>query len=523
MHPLVYLDTATGNWLVRYVEPNKELIEVDVAGSSGDVTDVWTGPQVLWGMARGVPGAFGRKINAPYIWLSLCFLFILPFLDPRRPFRLLHLDLLVMLGFGVSHYYFNRADISASTPLAYPVLGYLLVRALMIGFGARKRSGPLIPVIPLRWLTAGLIFLLGFRIGMNLFDSNVIDVGYAGVLGADRIEHGLSLYNWPLDWHPNTYGPLTYLAYVPFELIWPNHGAWDDLPAAHAAAISFDLLTVWGLYLLGRRMRPGRDGQVFGVALAYAWAAFPYTAFVLESNSNDTLAALFVVWALVMLESPAGRAFFIALGGAAKFAPWALAPLMGSGRGERRGSAWFVFIIVFTCTVALALLPLTDDVGVRKFWDATGGYQADRPSPFSIWGLHAGLLPLRRVVEIATIALAVLVAAFPRRRSSVQVAGLAAAVLIAVELSTAHWFYLYIVWFTGPLLAALFGEYGTSSWRMPVARPESSESMTTALSQGSSSDGSNRTGSWVRNLLSACSRSMPMTPPRAPVMPTSVT
>ena len=88
-------------------------------------------------------------------WLPLCLAFILPFLDPRRPFRLLHLDLLVMLGFGVSHFFFNRADISASTPLAYPVLAYLLVRAAMIGFRPRKRPGPLVPLVPIRWLAAG--------------------------------------------------------------------------------------------------------------------------------------------------------------------------------------------------------------------------------------------------------------------------------------------------------------------------------------------------------------------------------
>jgi hypothetical protein len=523
MHPLAYLDTATGDWLVRYVEPGHEWVEVDVDDATGRVTNVWTGPQVLWGMARGVPGAFGRKICAPYIWLPLCLLFLLPFIDPRRPFRLLHLDLLVMLGFGVSHFYFNRADISASTPLAYPVLAYLLVRALMVGFRPRKRAGPLVPFVPLGWLGAGLIFLLGFRIGLNVFDSNVIDVGYAGVLGADRITHGLGLYTWNVDWHPNTYGPITYLAYVPFEAIWPSHGTWDDLPAAHAAAITFDLLTVLGLYVLGRRLRPGRDGRIVGTALAYAWAAFPYTSYVLESNSNDTLTAMFVVWALVVLESPPGRALFTAVGGAAKFAPWALAPLLGSGRGERRGANWFVFLIVFTCAVALAVLPFTTDSGLHRFWDATIGYQADRPSPFSIWGLHPGLGTLRRAVEVGTVVLAVLVAAFPRRRSAVQVAALAAAVLIAVELSAAHWFYLYVVWFTGPLLAALFGEYGTSSWRTAVALPESSESTTTAFSQGSTSDGSRRAGSWVRNLAMAGSRCMPMTPPRAPVIPTSVT
>jgi hypothetical protein len=523
LRALGYLDTATGNWLVRYVIPDKELVEVDVNDASGQVTDVWTGPQVLWGMARGAPGAFGRKLNAPYLWLPLCLLFILPFLDRRRPFRLLHVDLLVLLGFGVSNYYFNRANISASTPLAYPVMAYLLVRALMIGFQPRKRSGPMVPVIPIAWLGYGVIFLAGFRIGLNMFDSNVIDVGYAGVLGANRIAHGMSLYNWDLPWHPNTYGPVNYLAYMPFEWIWPNHGKWDDLAAAHAASITFDLLTTWGLYVLGTRLREGAGGRQLGIVLAYAWVAFPYSAYVLESNSNDTLIAALVVWALVFMRSPALRGALVALGGAAKFAPWALAPLLATGRGERRASQWFLFAIGFGCTLAIVLLPFMQDVGLKKFWDATAGYQADRPSPFSVWGLYDGITPIRRVVEAATLALIVMLAVVPRRRTELQVTAFAAAVLIAVELCTSHWFYLYIVWFTPPLLAALFAEYGTSSWRTPVARPESSASISTAFSQGSSSDGSKRVGTWVRNLARACSRRTPITPPRAPVIPTSVT
>jgi hypothetical protein len=505
------------------VIPSEELVEVDINDSTGQVTNVWTGPQVLWGMARGVPGAFGRKVNAAYIWLPLCLLFILPFLDPRRPFRLLHLDLLVLLGFGVSHYYFNRANISASTPLAYPVMAYLLVRALMIGFRPRKRAGPMVPVIPIAWLGYGVVFLVGFRIGLNLFDSNVIDVGYAGVLGANRIAHGLSLYNWNLDWHPNTYGPVTYLAYMPFEWIWPNHGAWDDLPAAHAAAIFFDAVTTVGMYALGTRLREGVAGKQLGVVLAYAWVAFPYSAFVLESNSNDTLTAAFVVWALVFMRSPVTRGALVALGGGAKFAPWVLAPLFGSGRGERRGVQWLMFLVGFVTVLAIVILPFTQDVGLTKFWDATAGYQADRPSPFSIWGLYHGITPLRRVVEAAVVAFAIALAAVPRRRNELQITALAAAVLIGVELCTSHWFYLYIVWFTPPLLAALFAEYGSKTWRMPVARPESSASTRTAFSHGSSSDGSKRVGTWVRNLARACSRRTPITPPRAPVIPTSVT
>jgi uncharacterized membrane protein len=244
---------------------------------------------------------------------------------------------------------------------------------------------------------------------------------------------------------------------------------------------------------------------------------------VLESNANDSLTAAFVVWALVFMRSPVVRGALIALGGAAKFAPWALVPLMGSGRGERRGTQWFLFLVAFVTALTVAVLPFTSDVGLHKFWDATAGYQANRPSPFSIWGLYDGITPVRRVVEVATLALAISLAAIPRRRSELQITALAAAVLIAVEICASHWFYLYIVWFTPALLAALLGEYGSRSWRIPVAFPEASASIRTAFSQRSSSDGSKRVGTWVRNLARACSRRTPITPPRAPVIPTSVT
>src|SRR5204862_247020 len=133
-------------------------------------------------------------------------------------------------------------------------------------------------------------------------------------------------------------------------------------------------------------------------------------------------------------RSPATRGALVALGGAAKFAPWALAPLLASGRGDRRGAQMFTFIVAFVTVIVIFVLPFTVDVGLKKFWDATAGYQADRPSPFSIWGLYGGITPIRRVVEIAVLAFAILLAAVPRRRNELQICALAAAVLIGVEL-----------------------------------------------------------------------------------------
>ena len=240
---------------------------MQVDDRSGAIVEQWSGDQVAWSMARGYAGAFGRKLNAPYVWIPLCVLFLAPFLDFRRPFRLLHLDLLVLLAFGASHYFFNRGEIGVSVPLAYPVLLYLLARVLFAAFRPRRPSGALVPHASLTLLVVGLVFLAAFRIGLNVADSNVIDVGYAGVIGADRIADGHQLYGDGFSGdveRGDTYGPVNYLLYVPFEQALPWSGRWDDLPAAHGAAITFDLLALGGLLLLGRRMRPGREGTLLG-------------------------------------------------------------------------------------------------------------------------------------------------------------------------------------------------------------------------------------------------------------------
>ena len=57
------------------------------------------------------------------------------------------------------------------------------------------------------------------------------------------------------------------------------------------------------------------------------------------------------------------------------------------------------------------------DPGLATFYDRTVESQLDRSSPFSIWGQVDGLEWLQTVVKAAAVALAVLVAFVPRRRS----------------------------------------------------------------------------------------------------------
>lgn len=389
----------------------EEIAQVIVDDRTGKPLEVWIGFKVEWLMARGYPGAFGRDVNAPYIWLSLCGLFALPFL--RRPWRLVHLDAAVVLAFGVSYALFNAGEIEWSVPLAYPLLAYLLVR--MLGLARRTESaGEWRPLLAGDWLLLGCVFLLGFRVALNIASSNVIDVGLSGVIGADLLAGGDRLYGgFPgVIPHGDTYGPLNYAAYVPFELALPWTGVWDDVPAAHAAAIAFDLAVV---ALLWRKA---------GALAAYLWLACPWTLFVMNCNANDAL-----VGGLVLAAVLAGSGALTAAAGMVKFAPLALAPLLV--RSWRSATAFLVVLVIS--------LVIAGDVEV--FYERTLGFQADRDSPFSIWGLW-NLDELQVVGGLAALALALAV-----RRLAREPAAAAAAVLIALQLTVDHWFYLYLAWF----------------------------------------------------------------------------
>jgi hypothetical protein len=370
---------------------------------------------------------------------------------------MLHLDLLVLSAFSVSLAFFNAAAIGTSVPLVYPLLAYLLGRMLWIGLRRRSTAGgPPQLLVPVSWLAIGLIFLIGFRVALNITNSNVIDVGYAGVIGADRLVDGHKLYGaFPSNnANGDTYGPVVYEAYVPFEQLLPWSGSWDSLPAAHAAAIVFDLLACLLCFLVGRRVR----GPTLGIALAYAWAAYPFTLYAQMSNANDALVAVLVLAALWAAGSAPGRGALVALAGLTKFAPLALAPLFATyPRPRMRTIA--LFAAGFAAAVALAFAPVLVHNDLRSFWDATIAFQAQRGSPFSIWGLYdpdvSWLDSVQRAVQIGAGVLALVLAFVPRRRDLVGLAACAAAILIALQLGVSHWFYLYIPWFFPLVMLAL--------------------------------------------------------------------
>jgi hypothetical protein len=485
----VYLKGAS-RWQVSFFTGGgvKEIAQVIIDDGSGRVREAWSGFQVAWTMARGYPGAFGEHVNALYVWIPLCVLFVVPFFNFRKPLSLLHLDLLVLLSFSISLAFFNHANIYASVPLVYPPLLYLLARMLALlrprRRGERRRPpGELRLLVPAPWLAVAVVFLIGFRVGLNVSDSNVIDVGYAGVIGAQRITADRPLYgSFPTEnEHGDTYGPVNYEAYVPFQQIFGWGGTWDDLPAAHAATIFFDLLTIALLFLLGRRMR----GPTLGVALAYAWVSYPFTLFALESNANDTLVAALVLAALLAASYPSrlarcARGGVTALAGLTKFAPLALAPILATdglrGRSRRgRVAGLALFAAGFVVFAGIALIPAVRHDTLHTIYERTFVYQGNRGSPFSLWGLY-GLPGPELAAEVFAGVLALGLALIPRRSDLVGLAAGCAAILISVELAMEHWFYLYIPWFFALVMLALLGRFSAPPARIPDVASESARS-----------------------------------------------
>ena len=194
--------------------------------------------------------------------------------------------------------------------------------------------------------------------------------------------------------------------------------------------------------------------------------AFPFTAYALNSNTNDAIMPAILVWGFWLSTSPVARGAAIALSGWTKFATLLLAPLwLTYPNGlSRRAAARYAAAFLLTTGLAFSVLLLESNVidAVRTFGEHTLRYQLDRGSPFSPWDwgqYRASGIPdlgaVQLILQIGVLALAGVVAVIPQRKGPLELAALSAAVLIGFELTLTHWSYLYIPWFLPFVLIAL--------------------------------------------------------------------
>jgi hypothetical protein len=286
----------------RPTDEGKEIAVVGVDDETWDVEYAWVGDQVGWAMARGEEGAYGKQANSWYVWGALALAFALAFLRTDRLLSVRNLDVVALLGFLVSHGFFREGIVYEAVLLWYLPLIYLFARTLLMGFGIGERVEKTsnFPT----WLLLGLACLAcGLVLALNL-DSRVIDVGYAGVVGADLILEGTIPYgNMPQEVGTgDTYGPLNYLLYVPFILLFGFSGEWDFLPAAHALSALAYVAGALALFVAGWRL----SGPKVAAALTFAWAAFPYTLYAANNNTNDIVVAAIAAIGLAAGGAPLG-------------------------------------------------------------------------------------------------------------------------------------------------------------------------------------------------------------------------
>ena len=162
----------------------------------GRVVEAWTGPQVAWKMARGGDGAFGGKVldrpcpsgsaSASSSWSGS------PTCGARSPFATSTSSSL--LSFSVSLCVLQPRRDLPQRPARLPA-ARLPARPHGLDRLSRPRAASWRPLWPVWVLAAAAVFLAGFRVGLNVqAPRGVIDVGYAGVIGADRILDGQAPY-----------------------------------------------------------------------------------------------------------------------------------------------------------------------------------------------------------------------------------------------------------------------------------------------------------------------------------------
>lgn len=410
-------------------------------------------------------------VSHAWVLIPLCVLFLLPLVDIHRLRRSSHLDLLVLLSFGVALGSWGHSS-SLSLLFVYAPLTYLLVRmASLARLGRAPRTDVSIarssPWLGSSWLLAGIVVLVAVHVSWTLGGQVGTDVGPASVHGALRLVHGAPVYGIDhaataklgYDPHEDAYGPALYESYIPFASIAGTNAG------ARLAALFFDLLSAVLLFAIGHQVR----GPTMGVTLAYAWLAFPFTLYSGGLAANDSIVAAALLGTLLVAASPARRGVMTALAAWTKLSPLALVPLMIShgppASGRRR--AMLVFAVAFALATAVVVAPTLLHSSLSAFATRTFGYQLGRAPEFSIWRrLSVGgfpgaswITPASQIAHGLTIALtggfALALLRVPRRQDLVGLASASAAVLIALQLCDGYYSFTYILWFAPLVLLAL--------------------------------------------------------------------
>lgn len=331
------------------------------------------------------------------------------------------------------------------------------------------------------------------------------DSGPYTSLGAQRwMETGTMPYGDPLLRGPDapgfgaaaTYGPLLYVAHMPFQLLLGAPWNSADMPPRHPdyvlpsdyatklACLSFQLLAIFALIGIGRRYA----NESTGLAMAIIYAGSPY---VLALGSDTALITglpfishiappAMVLLALLYLDRPVLSGVMLAGAVGVLFWPIFLFPVFfGWYVWQQREDTWR-FLAGFVgagAAIGLMVIYFTGSIGDRgplellltstlEHQEGVGQLEYGG-SKFSFWGTHPALAAFWQTPIIGSTSifkpsfilfagLSGLAFFLARGRSRVQFALLIALVAAAIQLWKTHAGGTYVEWYLPFLLIGIF-------------------------------------------------------------------
>lgn len=457
-----------------------------------------------------------RSLQALLVGLAALTVLLVAF-DWRRPNSARNIDLVLMwvtsaLFFDVMRFFnlLNRAAYVALMDWIF--IAVFAFSVLLLGRSLLRCTRPLTePWRPnLRTPTLGLLAACLLIVDLAiLFKKPPDDAGWFVNLGAQRLrERGRLPYGDPIltGTPAAAYGPLLYVAHVPFQLIVAprvvNPTAPDKPPlgeqstyflpptlATSLCTAAFHLLGLAALWVSARRLA--------GAQVAWGLVCLYCGSLAILGIGGDDYAvggitfvshvapASAVLLAFAALSKPGVSGALLAASAGLGFYPAFMAPAwLGYYWNSREGRVRFLVAFGVTCAaIVLAVLLLsrpTAEYGrVGTIMRDTFGHHTDPSgygsSPFGFWGQRGGMRRLFATPLVGTSGLTspawlvfagVLVLTFflLRGRSPVELALASGAVAIGATLVKPHATGTYMAWYYGLLLIGFFA----GPWLPPV-------------------------------------------------------
>jgi hypothetical protein len=398
--------------------------------------------------------------------------------------RIRNLDVAALLALVLPVVLLDDRLVAASTLAAVPSLLWLAGRCAWAALAPRRAAAPAVPLLDAltpAWSDRQRARMLRLGVGVaaacvamiTVSALNTVDVAQALMEGATLLVHGTLPYgNMPGDvFHGDVYPLLSYAAYVPLAIVMPVRDDWDVANGALIVAALSAIAGAWLLARLGRSAalparereheRPDDAARAAGLRAALAWLTLPPLLATASTGTSDVLLGVLLLAALALVRRPLASVTAILVAGWFKVVPFALLPIW---LARLRGRRLLVALALTAASGAITLVALLALGGTRAPGQMLHAiaYQADRRTLHSPWTL-LGIGWLQPLGQAAVLALVAGATVRVRRDATLaadpmRLAALAAAVLLALQLTGNYWTYLYLAWVVPCIVVGLLAD-----------------------------------------------------------------